>query len=268
MSVIRVHKTDNYTVMSNHHLRNRDMSLKAKGLLSLMLSLPNDWDYSIAGLVKICKESETSIKSTLAELKDLGYLDVIKLMPDKTETGRIEYIYSIYEIPKQEGKKQEVENLPLENLPVDFIGQLNTKELSTEELNTNSYNNNNIEEAKALKKDTLYDYLQNNGFVLSPIHYEEVSTWEDTELTRYAIKQAVLKDIYTIKYISAILNAYKQNNIRTVQQAQEHEARRERSFVKQGQPKKKDYRDVLDEWLAEKQAEDERRLTDELSRSN
>ena len=269
MSVIRVHKTDNYTVMSNHHLRNKDMSLKAKGLLSLMLSLPNDWDYSIAGLVKICKESETSIKSTLAELKDLGYLDVIKLMPDKTETGRIEYIYNIYEISKQESKKQEVENLPLENLQVDFIGQLNTKELSTEELSTNSYsNNNNIEEeAKTLKKDTLYDYLQNNGFVLSPIHYEEVSTWEDTELTRYAIKEAVLKNIYTIKYISTVLNAYKQNNITTVQQAKEHEARRTQSFNKQPQPQKKDYRDVLDEWLAEKQAEDERRLANDLSRS-
>ena len=269
MSVIKVHKTENYTVMSNHHLRNKDMSLKAKGLLSLMLSLPNDWDYSIAGLVKICKESETSIKSTLAELKELGYLNVIKLMPDKTETGRIEYIYNIYEMPKQEGKKQEVENLPLEILQVDFIRQLNTKEESTKESNTNSYNNNNnIEEAEALKKDTLYDYLQNNGFVLAPIHYEEVSTWEDTELTRYAIKQAVLKNIYTIKYISTILNAYKQNNIKTVQQAQEHEARRTQSFNKQEQPKKKDYRDVLDEWLAEKQAEDERRLTDDLSRSN
>ena len=125
-------------------------------------------------------------------------------------------------------------------------------------------NNNIEEEAKALKKDTLYDYLQNNGFVLSPIHYEEVSTWEDTELTRYAIKEAVLKNIYTIKYISTVLNAYKQNNIKTVQQAQEHEARRGKSYE---QPKKKDYRDVLDEWLAEKQAEDERRLANDLSRS-
>ena len=67
-----------------------------------------------------------------------------------------------------------------------------------------------------------------------------------------------------IKYISTVLNAYKQNNIKTVQQAQEHEARRGKSFE---QPKKKDYRDVLDEWLAEKQAEDERRLANDLSRS-
>lgn len=59
MSIVRVNKTNNYTVMSNYHLRNRELSLKAKGLLSLMLSLPDDWDYSIAGLVAICKENET-----------------------------------------------------------------------------------------------------------------------------------------------------------------------------------------------------------------
>ena len=125
----------------------------------------------------------------------------------------------------------------------------------------------NNKEEEVEPQDTLYDYLQNNGFVLSPIHYEEVSTWEDTELTRYAIKEAVLKNIYTIKYISTVLNAYKQNNIKTVKQAQEHEARRTQSFNQKPQQKKKDYRDVLDEWLAEKQAEDERRLANDLSRS-
>lgn len=221
MSVIRVHKTDNYTVMSNHHLRNKDMSLKAKGLLSLMLSLPNDWDYSIAGLVKICKESETSVKTTLAELKELGYLDVIKLMPDKTETGRIEYIYNIYEIPKQEGKKQEVENLPLEIQPVENQGQLNTKELSTKELNTNYYINNNSNKEEV--EESLYDYLEKNGFILNPIQYEEVSTWDDNDLTRYVIKETVLKNIYNIKYISTILNTYKRENIKTVEQAKVRE---------------------------------------------
>ena len=58
MSVFRINKTKNYTVMSNHHLREKKMSLKAKGLLSMMLSLPDDWNYSIAGLVSICKENE------------------------------------------------------------------------------------------------------------------------------------------------------------------------------------------------------------------
>ena len=75
MAVIRINKTQNYTVMSNYHLKEKDMSLKAKGLLSLMLSLPDNWDYSISGLVSICKENETEIKSILKELEEFGYLE-------------------------------------------------------------------------------------------------------------------------------------------------------------------------------------------------
>ena len=74
MAVIRVEKTQNYTVMSNHHLRNKELTLKAKGLMSLMLSLPPTWDYSIGGLVSICKESHTSIRSALKELEQNRYL--------------------------------------------------------------------------------------------------------------------------------------------------------------------------------------------------
>ena len=107
MSVIKVEKNKNYTVMSNYHLKEQDMSLKAKGLLSVILSLPEDWNYSIAGLVAICKENETSIKSTLEELKQFGYLKVIKKMPNETSSGRIEYEYIIYE------KKQDIENTKL-----------------------------------------------------------------------------------------------------------------------------------------------------------
>lgn len=73
------------------------------------------------------------------------------------------------------------------------------------------------------KDITIYDFLQENGFVLAPIHYEIISEWEDNELTRYAIKQAVLNNKYNIKYIQSILNAYKKANIKTVQQAKEQE---------------------------------------------
>lgn len=136
MSVIRVEKTKNYTVMSNYHFKEKDMSLKAKGLLSLMLSLPNNWDYSIAGLVAICKENETAIKSALKELQQFGYVKVDKIMPDKTDSGRIEYIYNIYEKPKQDSKKQDVENLPLENQHVENHTQLSTNKLNTNKLST------------------------------------------------------------------------------------------------------------------------------------
>ena len=126
MSVFRIEKTNNYTVMSNYHLREREMSLKAKGLLSLMLSLPNDWDYTIKGLVTICKENETAVKSTLNELKDFGYLEILKVQNQK---GQFEYEYNIYEQPQS--KKPEVENLGVENPSVENQGQLNTNKQKT-----------------------------------------------------------------------------------------------------------------------------------------
>jgi uncharacterized phage protein (TIGR02220 family) len=134
MCVIRVEKTKNYTVMSNYHLRDKNLSLKAKGLLSVMLSLPEDWDYTIKGLVAILKESSLSVESALKELKCYGYVTVIKMMPDKTKSGKIEYQYIIREMPENEQKdqKQEGGNQPLDNQEVENQVQISTKELNTE----------------------------------------------------------------------------------------------------------------------------------------
>lgn len=133
MAIFRVNKTDNFTVMSNYHLRDQNLTLKAKGLLSLMLSLPNEWTYSINGLVAICKESESAIKGALKELQEAGYLTIHKFMPNKTASKRIEYVYNIFELPqKQEGGFQPLENQPLENQPLENRTQLNTKRINTE----------------------------------------------------------------------------------------------------------------------------------------
>ena len=72
MPVIRTEKTDNFTIMANHHLRDMSLSLKARGLLSLMLSLPDDWDYSARGLACLCRDGENSIRSALKELEQAG----------------------------------------------------------------------------------------------------------------------------------------------------------------------------------------------------
>ena len=74
MAVFRIEKTRDYTVMANHHLRNTALSLKAKGLLSLMLSLPEDWDYTTKGLARICRDGVDSICATVRELEDAGYI--------------------------------------------------------------------------------------------------------------------------------------------------------------------------------------------------
>ena len=73
MAVFRIEKTRDYTVMSNYHLRDRSLSLKAKGMLSLMLSLPEDWDYTIKGLARICKDGIDSISGGIRELEAHGY---------------------------------------------------------------------------------------------------------------------------------------------------------------------------------------------------
>lgn len=96
MSVFRIDKNDNYTVMSNYHLRDRRLTYKAKGLLSFMLSLPDDWDYSINGLVSISKEIIKAIRNILKELQYNSYLAINKVQNDK---GQFEYEYLIYEKP-------------------------------------------------------------------------------------------------------------------------------------------------------------------------
>lgn len=98
MSVFRINKTANYTVMSNHHFKEKKMSLKAKGLLSLMLSLPDDWDYSIAGLATLSKDGKDSIMSALAELEKFGYLTRRRLTNEKGQFAGVEY--NIYETPQ------------------------------------------------------------------------------------------------------------------------------------------------------------------------
>lgn len=140
MSVIRVEKSKNYTIMSNAHLRDKELSLKAKGLLSVVLSLPDNWDYSLSGLSSICKESITAIRSAINELRDMGYTKVEKLYPDKS-VGRkqIEYSYIFFE-SKQDIACQGIENLHVDNLHIEDGMQINTDILSTDKLNTEEKN--------------------------------------------------------------------------------------------------------------------------------
>ena len=97
MAVFRVEKTKDFTIMCNHHLRNTELSLKAKGLLSLMLSLPEDWDYTTKGLAHICKDGVDSITTALKELERHGYLTRQRLRYENGQLGDIEY--TIHEKP-------------------------------------------------------------------------------------------------------------------------------------------------------------------------
>ena len=105
MAVFRIEKTRDYTVMANHHLRNTKLSLKAKGLLSLMLSLPKDWDYTTKGLAKICKDGVDSICSTVNELEEHGYVIRERIRNAKGQLTDIQY--TILEQPKPPQPGQE-----------------------------------------------------------------------------------------------------------------------------------------------------------------
>ena len=139
MAVFRIEKTRDYTVMSNHHLRNTNLSLKAKGLLSLMLSLPEEWDYTTKGLARICKDGVDSICAGVRELEEQGYVIRERVRNPNGQLGSIEY--TILEQPRPpEREKPERENPVLDNpilgSPVleepeqGNPAQLNTKESS------------------------------------------------------------------------------------------------------------------------------------------
>lgn len=156
MAVIRVEKTQNYTVMSNHHLRNKDMSLKAKGLMSLMLSLPPQWDYSIGGLVSICKESHTSIRSALKELEQNRYLIRQRI---NNEKGYFSYEYTLYELPHTE--KLHTDKSHTENTHTENRTQLSKERKKKDKLNKEKElkkpkpkaSNNFMEELQRLYKE-------------------------------------------------------------------------------------------------------------------
>jgi len=136
MAVVRVEKTKDYTVMSNYHLKDKNLSLKAKGLLSLMLSLPDNWDYSIVGLCKICCESVNTINGIIHELEDAKYMKRNRIY----EKGKIkDWEYVIYESPDLYLKNEDIEKQDIENLDIENKGQLNTNKSNTNELNKYKY---------------------------------------------------------------------------------------------------------------------------------
>lgn len=137
MSVFKIEKNKNYTIMSNYHLRDKNLSYKAKGLLSFMLSLPEDWDYSLNGLCAISKESRDGIRSILKELQEHHYVEIEKVRGDK---GYFEYNYLIYEVPHFIDLENELSNPDMENPHLDAPNVETTTQINTNIINTNIIN--------------------------------------------------------------------------------------------------------------------------------
>ena len=166
MSVIRVHKTNNFTIMSNHHFKEKRMSLKAKGLLSLMLSLPEDWNYSVSGLVKLSKDGKDSVMSALSELEEFGYLTRERVVDSKGRFAGVEY--NIYEQPQQEK--------PIAEKPISAKENAEKSNAeNTTQLNTNQSNHlkNKLLEVLSTNDDELLalyqEYIQMRESIKSPL---------------------------------------------------------------------------------------------------
>ena len=135
MAVFRVNRNQNYTHMANYHFRDNTLSWKAKGILSNMLSLPEDWDYSLAGLATLASDGMSATRSAIKELEEHGYL----MRRPIRENGKIsDWEYLIFEKPQIE--KPDMKKPVVENQQVENQTQLSTKELNTEKSNTDELN--------------------------------------------------------------------------------------------------------------------------------
>lgn len=150
MPVFRVERTRDYTVMSNYHLRDKRLTLKAKGLLSQMLSLPEDWDYTLSGLSHINRESKDAIRSAVNELEKAGYIHRRQTTDASGKFSTNEYV--IHEHPDQQEpllEKPSSENPTTDDPPTgnpspENPTQLNTKKPSKEKINTDGQSTDSI----------------------------------------------------------------------------------------------------------------------------
>ena len=221
MPVFRVEKSRDFTVMSNHHLRNRNMSLRAKGLLSLMLSLPEDWDYTLKGLASISMEGVDAIRTVIRELEALGYLERRRKRNEKGQLKDAEYI--IHERPienmnqKQEPQQpmftQPTPHEPISENPVldkpvsEGTTQLNTNISNTKELNTDvsKYPSiNNGQNNKFNSKRWMERYNENKSLVKDSIDYEYLCLYHDKGIVKNIVNimaevLTVDREVYTIE---------------------------------------------------------------------
>lgn len=228
MSTIRVNNTKGFTVMSNYHLQDKEISLKAKGLLSMMLSLPKNWDYSVAGLVAIVKENKAAVQSALKELEEHKYLKRTRV---QDETGRFDYVYDIYEkpydkLPCTENRCTDIqctENRCTENQPQINTNKQSTNKQNTKELSTNEYKEKNIKkesvnsviaeytENKDLQ-DALHDFVDMRTKVRKPLTVRAMKL-SLNELDKLAVDDVTKIAIVNQSIVHSWLTFYKlQNN--------------------------------------------------------
>ena len=203
MAVFRVERNTGYTVMSNHHLRNKELSLKAKGLLSQMLSLPEDWDYTLAGLSHINREKIDAIREAVKELEKAGY---IVRSRERDERGCLRgTVYTIYEQPHTEPTPEE----PAQALPTLDNPTLEKPMLEKPTLENPTQLNKEIQKTNLPKKEKLNTDISSTHSI--PFHSLNPSPLEDAaqpperkrkEATdAYSVYEEIIKDNIEYDYL-------------------------------------------------------------------
>lgn len=219
MAVIRVNNTKGFTVMSNYHFQDKEISLKAKGLLGLMLSLPSNWDYSVNGLVAIVKENKAAVQTALKELEEHKYLKRTRV---QNETGRFDYIYDIYEkpydkLPCTENRCTDIQCTEVqctENQPQINTNKQITNKQNTKELNTNEYKEKNIK--KESINSVIAEYTENkdlqdalHGFVEMRNKARKPLTVRAMKLSLNKLNELALDDVTKIAIVNqSILHSW------------------------------------------------------------
>ena len=186
MREFTVYKPGEFTVMPNYHLKDKELSLKAIGLLSKMLNLPDEWDYSLKGLVAICKESYDTIRSILNELKDHNYIEIIQ---SRNKNGTFRYNYLIFTNPAQ--KAEIMRNYPDGKYP--YMDKPNTDKPNrdiSDQYNTNKYNTNELidKKDKTSESEAKHNILTNELINMDYISNDDNSSFYFDDLFNEYLK--------------------------------------------------------------------------------
>lgn len=202
MAIIRVEKRSNFTVVDNTFIRDNNLSLKAKGLMLLMLSLPPQWDYSISGLSAICQEGKTAIRNCLKELEDNYYLIRERR---NNEKGYFVYEYILKEIPEQphtgnlhtdeeSAAEAHTDKAHIEEQHTENRTQLNKEELKKDLLNKDLYNKERVRGITPLEAYEILNELVNDR-ELKELYLEYIQMREEIEvpLTKRGLKMLIVR---------------------------------------------------------------------------
>lgn len=220
MSVFRVEKNKNYTVMANYHLRDKGLSFRARGMLSTILSLPDDWDYSVNGLVTLAKDGYDSVKSTLKELEQNGYLVRTRARKGHGRLGSM--IYTIYEEP-QLAEGSPTEGSPTQVKPTEVNPRQISKDITNikKEPNTEETNSAYVRTTRA-REDVVDDMvafvIDQIGRPLSTIERRVLVRWveqeTDPEMIRIAVQDNLYRhDRFDLRQVQETLDEWKDKGV-------------------------------------------------------